>query len=197
MDKFRNKYRIPSARAQWWDYGWDGSYFITICTWKRRHLFGKIIDDQMIFSDLGKIADECWQKITEHAANVELGAHVVMPNHVHGILNLHNHTVPFKCVPPEFNDAEAIGQAGEFAQSIGQMRLRKPGKNTVSTIIGGYKSAVSKEAGKAGLQCSWQSRFHDHIIRDAEEHQRITDYILNNPATWKKDKFYGEPNGRR
>lgn len=77
------------------------------------------------------------------------------------------------------------------------MRFRKPGKNTVSMMIGGYKSAVSKEATKAGLHFGWQSRFHDHIIRDAEEYRRITDYILNNPATWKKDKSYGEQKGRR
>jgi REP element-mobilizing transposase RayT len=197
MDKFRNKYRIPSARAQWWDYGWDGSYFITICTRKRRHQFGEIIDDRMIFSDVGKIADECWRKITDHSVNVELGAHVVMPNHVHGILNLHNNATPFKSVPLESVDAAAIEQAAEFPETIGHMRLRKPGKNTVSTMIGGFKSAVSKEAAKVGLHFGWQSRFYDHIIRDAEEYQRITDYILNNPATWKKDKFYGESKNRR
>ena len=42
-DKFQNKYRIPSARAQWWDYGNDGAYFITICTAHRECYFGTII----------------------------------------------------------------------------------------------------------------------------------------------------------
>jgi putative transposase len=151
----------------------------------------------MIFSELGKIADKCWRKITNHSTNVELGAHVVMPNHVHGILNLQNHTAPFKSVPPELVDEEAVEQAAEFPETIGHMRLRKPGKNTVSTIIGGYKAAVSKEAAKAGLHFGWQSRFHDHIIRNAEQYHRITDYILNNPVLWEKDKFYGDPKDQR
>jgi REP element-mobilizing transposase RayT len=119
MDKFRNKYRIPSARAQWWDYGWDGSYFITICTRQHRHLFGEIIDDQMIFSDLGKIADECWREISDHSTHVELGAHVVMPNHVHGILNLHTDAAPFKSVPMESADAETIQAAASFPKRSG------------------------------------------------------------------------------
>lgn len=190
MDKYKNKYRIPSARAQWWDYGWDGSYFITICTRLRRHFFGKVIDDKMVLSDLGKIAYECWREITDHASNIELGSYVVMPNHVHGILNLHTNNMPFKSVPPQLLDAEAMEQGGEFPKTIGQLRFRNPGKNTVSSIIGGYKSAVSKQAAKEGFDFGWQSRFHDHIIRNAEEYQRISDYIVNNPARWNKDKFY-------
>lgn len=189
MDKYRNKYRVRSARAQWWDYGWEGSYFITICTWQRKHLFGKVVDDQMVLSHLGMIADECWLQIPTHSTNVELGAHVIMPNHVHGILNLHTKT-PFESVPAELAGAEALEHAGEVPETIGHMRFQQPGKNTVSTMIGGFKSAVSKEATKAGLYLHWQSRFHDHIIRDADEYQRITDYILNNPSTWAKDKFY-------
>lgn len=43
MKKFKNKYRIPSARLQHWDYTWHGAYFITVCTHQCRHLFGNII----------------------------------------------------------------------------------------------------------------------------------------------------------
>jgi hypothetical protein len=50
MEKFRNKYRIASARAQWWDYGRNGLYFITICTANREHYFGKIVNGKMILS---------------------------------------------------------------------------------------------------------------------------------------------------
>ena len=35
MEKFKGKYRIPSARLQTWNYGWNGAYFITICTKNR------------------------------------------------------------------------------------------------------------------------------------------------------------------
>ena len=70
------------------------------------------------------------------------------------------------------------------------MRFQNPGKNTISTIIGGYKSAVSAKAHCLQADFKWQSRFHDHIIRNEDEYQRIAEYILDNPANWNEDKFY-------
>jgi hypothetical protein len=40
----------------------------------------------MFLSNLGKIVDECWHAIPDHFPFVELGAYVIMPNHVHGII---------------------------------------------------------------------------------------------------------------
>lgn len=68
-------------------------------------------------------------------------------------------------------------------------RFQNQGKNTVSAILGAYKSAVSKHAHRLGFEFAWHSRFHDHIIRDDVEYQRISDYIVNNPAKWEKDKY--------
>ena len=56
MDKFQNKYRIPSARAPFWDYGWNASYFVTICTHNHICYFGDIVEGEMILSDIGEIA---------------------------------------------------------------------------------------------------------------------------------------------
>lgn len=96
MEKFQDKYRIPSARAQWWDYGNNGFYFITICTANMNIHFGKIIKEeepgkmrQKVFlqaSPLGKIADEYWYKIPTKFPYAYLDAFTVMPNHVHGII---------------------------------------------------------------------------------------------------------------
>lgn len=88
MDKFQNKYRIPSARLQQWDYRWAGAYFITICTQNRIHYFGDIENGKMVLSNIGVLADAFWYEINNHAQNVELGEFVVMPNHVHGVLIL-------------------------------------------------------------------------------------------------------------
>ena len=87
-DKFKNKYRIVSARASWWNYGWNGAYFITICTKNRDHFFGEIENGQMKLSKIGLLADVFWHEIKNHTENIELGAFVVMPNHIHGILIL-------------------------------------------------------------------------------------------------------------
>jgi len=188
MDKHKNKNR-KSPRARWWDYGWDGSYFITICTRNREHFFGKVKDQELELSETGMIAERCWLEIPEHAKHIGLGPHVVMPNHVHRILNLKGNAAPFRHVPPS---KELIGfdlSSASIPVNVGRIRFRNPGKNTVSTIIGGYKSAVSKQAREQGIHFNWQSRFHDHIIRDAKEYRRIAEYILNNPRNWKSDRF--------
>ena len=85
-DKFQNKYRIASTRLQNWDYGSNAAYFITICTKKRKHFFGEIINKEMQLNDAGKLAEQYWLEIPNHFPFIELGNFVVMPNHMHGIL---------------------------------------------------------------------------------------------------------------
>ena len=232
MDKYQNKYRIPSARANWWNYGWAGAYFITICTKNRNHYFGKIEHGKMNLSNCGILADVFWYEIKNHAKNIELGAFVVMPNHIHGILILndfdsldHNELAIDNEMGMD-NEMEMDNEMGmdnvktrhalsladsnninsnninsnnnmnsnnninSGNKSESEKRFRNPGKNTISSIIGGYKSAVTKHAHRLGIEFEWQSRFHDHIIRNDAEYQRINDYIENNPLKWNDDKFY-------
>ena len=68
-DLFNNKYRIPSARAQWHDYN-CGFYFITICTDKREHFFGEIHDSKMTLSQLGFFANSYIKKINYIEQNI-------------------------------------------------------------------------------------------------------------------------------
>lgn len=86
MAKFQNKYRIESARLQNWDYRWNAPYFVTICTANRVCYFGHIQKGEMLFSETGKMAHKCWLEIPEHFPFVTLDVHVIMPNHVHGII---------------------------------------------------------------------------------------------------------------
>lgn len=85
-NRFQNTFRIPSARAPWWDYGSNATYFVTICTLGRDSYFGNIRDETMNLSEIGKIAQSCWTEIPNHFPFVKLDAFIVMPNHVHGIL---------------------------------------------------------------------------------------------------------------
>ena len=202
MSKYMNKYRSESARAQWWDYGWNGAYFITICTADREHFFGEIKNGKMILSPTGVIADLLWHEIKNHSKSVELGDFVVMPNHIHGILILDkpNETTHHCCcfcrdrACPVPTKTTTIGEAKqtivETEKTIGQNRFQNIGKNTVSSIVGSYKSAVTKHANRLGLKNGWQTRFHDHIIRNDAEYQRISNYIINNPNKWMEDKFH-------
>ena len=208
MKKFKNKYRIASARAQWWDYGWNGAYFITICTKNREHFFGEIHNKKMNLSRMGVIVNILWYEIPNHSPFVELGNFVVMPNHIHGILILDK---PIDGITNRGNnsgndngDGDGDVETGHALslqpprqtsqqmpkqQSIGKNRFQNIGKNTVSSIIGSYKSAVTNHANRLGFANGWQSGFHDHIIRNYAEYQRISNYIINNPANWDNDKF--------
>lgn len=177
MDKYKNKYRIASTRLQHWDYGWAAAYFITICTKNRKHFFGNISDHVLQLSPVGAIADVLWHEIKNHAKNVTLGEFVVMPNHIHGILILNNDS-------NNTNDTN-------ITKTIGQQRFQNQGKNTVSSIIGSYKSAVTRHVRRLGFEFAWQSKFWDHIIRNNNEHQRISQYIINNPQKWDNDKLNG------
>lgn len=181
MKKFQGKYRISSTRLQNWNYGWNGAYFITICTKNRIHYFGKVINGKMQLSHMGIVADILWYEIKNHANGIELGGFVVMPNHIHGILIL-NHN-------PRRDKACLVSTNNTNNKTIGQKRFQNQGKNTISSIVGGYKSAVTKHVRRLGYQFAWQSRFHDYIIRNDREYDRIAKYIQNNPQNWEQDKF--------
>ncbi len=91
---FNNKYRIPSARLQHWNYANEGMYFITICTKNRKNYFGEIVSAEtrclasLQPTEIGQIAHSEWYKTIELRpdSNLELGEFVVMPNHIHGII---------------------------------------------------------------------------------------------------------------
>ncbi|KAF2514081.1 transposase [Flavobacterium zhairuonense] len=203
-EKFQNKYRISSIRAQWWDYGWNGAYFITICTQDRKHYFGEIQNGKMILSEVGIIADILWHQIPIHHKNVELGDFVVMPNHIHGILiidkksdNIDDDIVNNGNEANNVQTGHALSQQSQQPQELsnqnpGSQRFQNIGKNTISLIVGSYKSAVTKHANRLGYPHQWQKLFYDNIIRSNNDYQRISDYIVSNPENWTKDKFKTE-----
>lgn len=160
-----------SPRLQGYDYGQSGAYFVTLCTHLREHLFGAIKEGEMTLSEYGKIAGSLWQGIPDHYPDVELDAFVVMPNHVHGIVVI----VPLNDSPSRTGHA---------------LSLRK--SPSLSNIVGSYKSAVSREIRSYQPDVTvWQSRFHDHIIRNESSLNHIRSYIIHNPQLWEKDTFYG------
>ena len=85
---YQNKYRIPSARLQNWDYRSAASYFVTICSKNREHIFGKIENGKMIFNDLGKQAWQNFENINIYTDYAVVTNFVIMPNHVHAIIEL-------------------------------------------------------------------------------------------------------------
>jgi len=88
MTKYKNKYRIDSARLRNWDYGANAQYFVTICCDDKVQYFGEIHEEKMILSEIGLIAKKCWEEIPQHFPFVVLHKYIIMPNHVHGIIEI-------------------------------------------------------------------------------------------------------------
>ncbi len=181
--KPKNKYSNKQRRLQNWDYRWAAAYFITIVTDDRKDYFGYIKDGKMILSNIGVLADVFLHEIKNHSKNTELGEFIVMPNHIHLILILNG--------DDSVDNVSVVVDARHALHQQRQNRFQNIGKNSVSSIIGSYKSAVTKHARRLGYQFAWQRRFHDHIIWDKNSYHRITNYIINNPSKWEEDKFNG------
>ena len=169
-------YRKPIIRAKWWDYGWNGAYFITICTKNKEHFFGEIKDKKMILSKVGVIVDVLWHQIPYHRPYLELEEFVVMPNHIHAIIT----------IDKPIEKMENVEEEWFFLEN----RFQNQGKDTLSSILGSYKSGVTKHVNRLGLESAWQPRFHDNIIENDESYERISKYIQNNVENWENDKFF-------
>ncbi len=181
-DKYQGIYRIKSARMPNWNYGWKGSYFVTICTHERENYFGEIVNKKMKLSKIGEIAESEWVKSPEIRPdmNIEMDEFVIMPNHLHGIITIGKNEYN------EFNDGNRDAMHG--VSSTTQTKSGPQRKNLAS-IIRGYKSAVTMNVRQFYQDFAWQSRFHDHIIRNEKSLNNIRNYIRNNPLNWTADKF--------
>ncbi len=167
----KNKYQDGSFRLKDWDYSWSAAYFITICTKNKVQYFGSIQNELMKASDIGEIAQKEWLRNFEIRSdmNLQSGAFVIMPNHIHAILAI-GHNQYNKELKPK-------------SSSFG------PQTKNLSSIIRGFKAAVTIQARKKNIEFQWQPRFYDRIIRDKKEYENTTYYIRNNVKNWKEDSF--------
>lgn len=197
-DRFKNKYRIHTARARWHDYS-GGAYFVTICTQDREPYFGHIVDGEITYTDLGLSANDCLQAIPSHFPDAEIPEWIVMPNHIHAIIII-NAPVPIvetqnlaspKQMSIHHSETQNFASLqGETLQKFG------PQSRNLASIVRGFKIGVTKFANEHYLSFAWQPRFYDHIIRNHYEMNRIGDYINNNIIRWKDDCYNQNANTR-
>ncbi len=184
------------------------------------HFFGKIQYGVMKHSELGNYAITEWTNTPaiRPDMNLELGAFVVMPDHLHAILivgeNEYNSYIGCRrrrggggsnfgfdanagsndgsdddsdamhCVSTT-GDGDGDG-ARSGAENVNRKNAFKPQSKNLASIIRGFKSSVTTYARKNNIQFDWQPRFHDRMIRNQAEFNRISNYILNNPMNWGK-----------
>ena len=168
-----SKYHRHSIRLKGYDYSQEGLYFVTICCQYRECLFGEIVNNKMILSDAGNIVNDCWQEIPNHFPNVYLHEYVIMPNHIHVIVEI---VVGARSARPNI-DTET-GQANPAPTKM----------PTLGNIIGYFKYQTTKQINLSNK--IWQRNYYEHIIRNEQSFQRIVEYIIDNPTKWNEDKFY-------
>lgn len=181
------KHHRRSIRLKGYDYSKEGFYFITICCEDKAKIFGEIIDGKMILNEFGQIANEEWLNTANIRKNCKLHAHIIMPDHIHGIIEI------LFSENPNY-------QIGAF----------KSPSHTIGAYIRGFKIATIKRIKDFILLGSvtgelqfaptriaptdiikklnykiWQRNYYEIIIRDELAYLNIARYIRNNPANYK------------
>ncbi len=158
-------------RLKEYDYNESGYYFVTICSYKKKNIFSKIVGrglapaDEEFFVELsnyGKIAKQQLLELQNRYDNVEIDNYCIMPNHIHVIIIL-NETAGASPLP------------------------------TLNDVICTYKSITTRIINKnervVGRKV-FQTSFYEHIIRNDEDLYNTREYIDNNPIKWETDKYF-------
>ena len=135
MDKHRRSVRLPD-----YDYSSPGAYFVTICTAKRKSIFGEIIGNELKINEMGNIAYNCWLNITDHFLNTELDEFIIMPNHIHGIIMIKPRRGMASTCPSQENTPDP--RRGMASTCPSQENTPDPRRGMASTCPSG--SPVSK-----------------------------------------------------
>ena len=174
-----------SIRLKGYDYSQAGLYFVTICTHQRLPLFGEIIGGEMILNAAGIVAEKCWLAIPEHFPQFKLDEFVIMPNHVHGIIQIDVDIIDvgaknFSPLHTEF----PLHAIHETSRPTGTSK-------TIGSIVRGFKIGVTKWFRTNSTTHSvWHRNYHEHIIRNENSHFKIANYVQTNPQKWQDDCFF-------
>jgi REP element-mobilizing transposase RayT len=200
------KHHRRSIRLKGYDYSQAGAYFVTVCVKNKENSLGKIIDGEMFLSEIGKIAEKCWNEIPIHYPHVQLDKYIIMPNHIHGILKIidndyvwvENEGVKnvgaedFQPLRP--HTQKNINMGIENFQPLHQPQSKinqyqKIIPKSLGSIVRGFKIGVTKWCNHQKYKhFAFQRNYHEHIDRNENELNRIREHIINNPLQWQFDR---------
>jgi len=196
----KSKSNFPQRRVMRlrdYDYSQPGAYFVTICVQHLKCLFGAITDGEMRLNKTGKIVVECWNHIRQHFSSVELCEYVVMPNHMHGIISwgIAGMTDPQPIVGARFPRPSENNRRGGVSSSVdpNPNRRGEVPAPPLGKIVAYFKYQSTKHINQhyntPGTRV-WQRNYHDQVIRDDPDLQRLRQYIQDNPMKWELDQLH-------
>jgi REP element-mobilizing transposase RayT len=165
-----------SLRLPRFDYATHHDYFVTLCVQGRRRLLGRVEDGRLTLSDAGRMIDAQWRDLARRYPFVALDRHIVMPNHVHGIVGL-----------------RADRRTGvAITETLGSVIRRFKALTTRLYCDGVRRHGWRRFDGRL-----WQRGFYDRVIRNDRELNAIREYIDQNPARWERDSLNPDRGGGR
>lgn len=201
-----------SIRLPGYDYSQAGWYFVTICVQNRSQILENIENGKMVLNQAGNLIDKWWKEIPEKFENVGLDVYQTMPNHIHGILIVHesfgrtHRSAPTggvnamniksvgvdPCVDPISNPCvNPISNP-----CVDPIKYSSKSKLILGNIIQWFKTMATNEYIKGVRNHEFnffekrlfQRNFYEHIIRNENELNKIRQYIIQNPLLWNRDR---------
>jgi putative transposase len=184
------KHHRRSIRLKGYDYTQPGAYFVTIVAWGRKEIFGQIHDGNMVLNRCGQIVMRTWQGLPCYYPNVVLGEFCVMPNHVHGIIQL---------VEPDWRWGGSFATAVAGPDPVMNKRGQEPAggetrpydmRHGLPEIVRAFKSYSARQVNYLRHTPGspvWQRNYYERVVRNEDELRQMAAYILNNPLGWETD----------
>ena len=177
MDKEKELPKRKSTRLKNFDYSSAGAYFVTICIRDRMHILSEIVKTDLTAIDeafncavgeglappetivelkpCGEVVKEQLQLIESRFSSVTVEDYVIMPDHIHAVIFLHE-------------------KAGGASPSP-----------TLDDVVCAFKSLTSRICKQRyGIERMFQRSSAEHIIRDREDYETRRKYIYENPMRW-------------
>ena len=177
MNFHPNVHRRHPSHLREYDYAQARAYFLTICVKDLAPIFGQVEYGRMRPNVFGNVTLACWNDLPNQYAHVRLDAFVLMPNHVHGIIELTNE-------PDVHTDATTDCFETNTASLPEMIRAFK--------ILSARRINEMRNTLGQGV---WQRSYYEHMIRDRRELQYMRDYISSNPSRSAVDRLH--PNSNR
>lgn len=190
-----NIHHRRSIRLKDYDYSEAGLYFIIICVQNRECLFGNIaagadlrVCPEMILNDAGMMVQKWYIELENKFPDIRCHEMAIMPNHFHCIVE---HVGADLRVCP--NTSNIVGEHVGGEQIQGE-HVGSP----LHRVVQWFKTMTTNEYIRGVKTLGWQPfngklwqrNYYEHVIRNEQSYQTISEYIINNPAKWAEDTFY-------
>jgi len=161
---------------------------VTICTQNRKCLFGEVLHETVRLNNAGQMIQTVWNEIPTHYPGIDIDEFVIMANHIHGIVSI---VGAGPCACPDSTQPVTKGQPQGVAPS--RLSLSDVVHRFKTMTTKRYTDGVKNQEWPPFQNKLWQRNYWEHIIRNDEDLNLIREYIHNNPAQWKLDELYVEP----